>query len=101
MSDNAGVMSTEERLIYMADQIARNLATLGGDRAVAAVADHLASFWDPRMKAQIIAIAQQQPQRLSEMAREAVALLAQGAPAHQTRATQFNAVDEAGHSDAG
>lgn len=44
-----------ERLIYMANQIARNFAVQGEDEAVAATADHLAKFWDPRMKAQIFA----------------------------------------------
>ena len=87
------------RLRYMADQIARNFAAIGHDNAVAATADHLVRFWDPRMKAAIVA---DDPQALSPIARGAVALLARGAaPAPQTRATEFNAVDESGHSDAG
>jgi formate dehydrogenase subunit delta len=101
MSDDTQIMSTTDRLVYMAHQIARNLATLGEARAVTAVAGHLASFWDPRMKAQIIAIAHDQPERLSPMVAAAVALLAKGAPARQTGTTQFNAVNEAGHCDAG
>lgn len=44
-----------ERLRYMADQIARNFAVLGETEAIAATADHIAKFWDPRMKAQILA----------------------------------------------
>ena len=44
-----------ERLRYMADQIARNFAVLGENEAIAATADHIAKFWDPRMKAQILA----------------------------------------------
>jgi len=43
------------RLRYMADQIAKNFAVLGEKQAVAATADHLARFWDPRMRAQILA----------------------------------------------
>ncbi len=43
-----------ERLRYMADQIARNFAALGEDEAVAATADHISSFWDPRMRAQLL-----------------------------------------------
>ena len=44
-------MTSEERLIHMANQIATNLAT---DAApVAAVADHIQTFWDPRMKRMI------------------------------------------------
>ncbi|MDG2004198.1 MAG: formate dehydrogenase subunit delta [Novosphingobium sp.] len=44
-----------ERLRYKADQIARNFAALGEAEAIAATADHIAKFWDPRMKAQILA----------------------------------------------
>jgi len=44
-----------ERLVYMANQIARNFAVQGEDEAVAATADHIDKFWDPRMKAQIFA----------------------------------------------
>jgi formate dehydrogenase subunit delta len=42
-------------LRYMADQIARNFATLSEAEAIAATADHITKFWDPRMRAQIIA----------------------------------------------
>lgn len=44
-----------ERLRYMADQIARNFLVLGEQQAAAATADHIAKFWDPRMKAQLLA----------------------------------------------
>jgi formate dehydrogenase subunit delta len=43
------------RLRYKADQVARNFAALGEEAAIAATADHLAKFWDARMKAQILA----------------------------------------------
>ena len=43
------------RLAYMADQIARNFAAQGEDAAIAATADHIRLFWDPRMKAQLLA----------------------------------------------
>jgi formate dehydrogenase subunit delta len=46
-------MNTVERLVYMANQIATNLAT--DDTPVAAVADHIQQFWDPRMKRLIFA----------------------------------------------
>lgn len=41
-------MNTVERLVYMANQIAANLAT--DEDPVAAVANHIRQFWDPRMK---------------------------------------------------
>ncbi|MDE8652382.1 formate dehydrogenase subunit delta [Novosphingobium album (ex Liu et al. 2023)] len=46
---------TPERLRYMADQIARNFAAQGEDRAIAATAEHIRLYWDPRMKARIMA----------------------------------------------
>lgn len=48
--------STREHLIYMAGQILRNFAAGGDDAAVAAAAEHLRLYWDPRMKAQAIAM---------------------------------------------
>jgi formate dehydrogenase subunit delta len=44
-----------ERLRYMANQIARNFAAQGEEAAIAAAAQHLRDFWDPRMKAEILA----------------------------------------------
>ena len=44
-----------ERLASMADQIARNFAVQGEDQAVAATAEHIRLYWDPRMKAQLLA----------------------------------------------
>ena len=43
------------QLIYMANQIARNLAAQGEAVAVAQTAQHIRDFWDPRMKAAILA----------------------------------------------
>ncbi len=42
-----------QRLAYMANQIARNFAVEGDTAAIAATADHIRLFWDPRMKAAI------------------------------------------------
>ena len=42
-------------LIRMANDIARNLAVQGDDAAIAATAQHIRDFWDPRMKAAILA----------------------------------------------
>ncbi|MEQ1547231.1 MAG: formate dehydrogenase subunit delta [Chakrabartia sp.] len=41
-------MNTVERLVYMANQIATNLAT--DENPVGAIAEHIQLFWDPRMK---------------------------------------------------
>ena len=96
------MMSNLERLVYMVNQIARNFEALGHDTAAKATADHIASFWDPRMKAQIFAYLEDGGPALSATGRVAIEHLHdKGAPASQTRATEFNAVDEAGHADAG
>ena len=96
------MMSNLERLVYMANQIARNFEALGHAAATTATADHIASFWDPRMKAQIFAYLRDGGAGLSATCRAAIEELRDGrAPASQSRATEFNAEDEAGHADAG
>jgi formate dehydrogenase subunit delta len=91
--------STIETLRRMANDIARNLAAMGGDEAVLATADHIDKFWDPRMKAAIFA---DDLSGLSDIARGAIEHLATGAhPVSQTRGTEFNSAHEVGHSDAG
>jgi formate dehydrogenase subunit delta len=42
-----------EKLVYMANQIGKFFAHQGEPRAVESIADHLARFWDPRMRAAI------------------------------------------------
>jgi formate dehydrogenase subunit delta len=44
-----------EHLTYMANQIAKNLASQGEAAAVALTHQHLKDYWDPRMKAGILA----------------------------------------------
>ncbi|MBC2778574.1 formate dehydrogenase subunit delta [Parasphingopyxis marina] len=95
-------MNSLEHLVYMANQIARNFATMNDVDASAAVADHIASFWDPRMKQMIFDYLDDDGQELSPVAHSAIVQLqSKGAPPPQTRATEFNAVDEGGRSDAG
>jgi formate dehydrogenase subunit delta len=48
------MMGNDERLVYMANQIARNFAAMGKG-AEEATADHIAKFWDPRMRSRILA----------------------------------------------
>jgi len=43
-----------EKLVYMANQIAKFFAPQPEPDAVAAIADHLLKFWDPRMRAAIV-----------------------------------------------
>jgi len=87
------MMTPHERLVYMANQIARNLAAQGEAAAVLATADHIAAFWDPRMKAEIFASSA----GLEPIADRAIALLrTRGAPPPQTAATAFQGGSDAG-----
>ncbi|HZU65518.1 MAG TPA: formate dehydrogenase subunit delta [Novosphingobium sp.] len=61
-----------ETLIRMANQIAANLAAQGEAVAIAETAQHIRDFWDPRMKAGILAA---DHAALSPIARAAVAQL--------------------------
>jgi formate dehydrogenase subunit delta len=44
-----------DKLVYMANQIGRFFSHRGEEKAVAGIADHLAKFWDPRMRSAIFA----------------------------------------------
>ncbi len=68
--------STPERLAYMANQIARNLAH--EPDTVAAVARHIHDFWSPRMIAQALALG---GAGLDPAARDALARIAANAAA--------------------
>lgn len=48
-------MKQQAHLVHMANQIARNLAIMGDVEAATATADHIRAYWDPRMKAAILA----------------------------------------------
>jgi formate dehydrogenase subunit delta len=44
-----------EKLVMMANQIAKAFASHGEARAVPQIADHIRQFWDPRMRGAIAA----------------------------------------------
>ena len=44
-----------DKLVMMANQIARFFAAQGEARAVPQIADHIEKFWDPRMRKGILA----------------------------------------------
>lgn len=94
-------MSTLDKLIYMANQIAREFAGQRPREAADATWDHLWHFWDPRMRQMILAHLDAGGEGLSDIARAAVARLAAPVePEPQTEATEFNQVGE-GASGAG
>ena len=47
-----------DKLIYMANQIATFFASKPAAEAAEGVAQHINDFWDPRMRAQMLQIAQ-------------------------------------------
>ncbi len=88
-----------DTLIRFANQIARNFVAIGHDKAVLATADHIESFWDPRMKD---AIFSGDRSRLDPIAAEAIEhLIEYGHPGPQTRATDFSRHGGLHNSDAG
>ncbi|MEG3123364.1 formate dehydrogenase subunit delta [Sphingomonas sp. GB1N7] len=90
-------MSTEDRLVYMVNQIARNFAIGGAQHAAEATADHIASFWDPRMKEQILLRSRMPGNGLDSIGAEAIALL----PIAPSLSPVSAATDFTGGSDAG
>ncbi len=65
-----------ERLVEMINDIAANQVA-DPDHAVEVIAQHLQRFWDPRMRAQIIAHAAQGGVGMASEARAAVGRLGQ------------------------
>jgi len=59
-------------MVHMANQIAQFFASYPHDEAVAGVTDHFKSFWEPRMRKQIIEYVGEGGQGLHELALEAV-----------------------------
>jgi formate dehydrogenase subunit delta len=93
------MMSPVDRLAYMVNQIARNLAAKGPEEAALAVADHIAAFWDPHMKRRLLDMDET---KLAPIAVRAVHLLSsRGAPVPQSAATSFGSGSAGGGSDAG
>jgi formate dehydrogenase subunit delta len=78
--------STSDKLVYMANQIARFFESQGRDKAVAGTADHIKKFWDPRMRAQIVAHIKAGGAGLDPVARTAIEQLPEVKPSPSTAA---------------
>lgn len=70
---------TRESVIRMANDIARNLASHGEEKAIAETAQHIRLFWDPRMKTAAFELLAEPDCGFSRSARAALSLLAQEA----------------------
>lgn len=70
-----------DKLVYMANQIGRFFVSQGADVAVAGIAAHIADFWDPRMRAAILAHLDAGGAGLDPLVRQAIERLRERAPA--------------------
>ena len=95
--------ATLDKLVYMANQIAREFRNQLRSEAAQATYDHLWHFWDPRMREMIIAHLERGGEDLDETARDAIQRLAasRSEPRPVTQATQFSGVGDSEMSDAG
>ncbi len=64
-----------DKLVHMANQIARAFAVEGEAKAVVATADHLKLFWDPRMRREILVHLEAGGEGLDGVTRLALGLL--------------------------
>ena len=67
-----------DKLVYMANQIGKFFAHQNEEQAIAGIADHLAKFWDPRMRKAIIAHLESGGEGLEPLVLKAVASLERG-----------------------
>jgi formate dehydrogenase subunit delta len=72
---------TPEKLVHKANLIARFFVAQPRADAVAGTLDHIKKFWDPRMRAQMLAFLEDGGQGLEPVAREAFDQLALEKPA--------------------
>jgi formate dehydrogenase subunit delta len=70
-----------DKLVYMANQIARFFAVQPGQAAAQRTADHLVSFWAPPMREAIVSHLDAGGAGLAPTAKAAVELLARRTPA--------------------
>jgi formate dehydrogenase subunit delta len=64
-----------DKLVYMANQIGEFFTSQGADKAVSGTADHIQKFWDPRMRAAILAHLDTGGANLDPIVREAIGKL--------------------------
>jgi formate dehydrogenase subunit delta len=68
-------MNPDEKLAYMANQIAKFFAPQGEDRAARGVADHIAKFWGPEMRRDFLTAAAKDTSGLHPAVKAALPLL--------------------------
>ena len=77
---------TLDKLVYMANQIGKFFVSENKATSVPAITDHIGKFWDPHMRAEIVAHAREGGAGLDPPVKEAVlALKAPAVPAAAPR----------------
>jgi formate dehydrogenase subunit delta len=61
-----------DKLVYMANQIGKFFTSQGEETAVPLITDHLVKFWDPRMRAAILAHLAEGGSGLDPLVRKAI-----------------------------
>jgi len=84
--EEAHAMSTKEKLVYMANQIAAFFESMPHDEAAAGVAKHINDFWDPRMRRQFFQILDDGGAGLKPLVLDAAAKVRRPAPAEKAGA---------------
>ena len=70
-----------DKLAYMANQIANFFRTRPHEEALAGIADHISSFWEPRMRAQFFELLKTDEDKFDPLVREAGARVRPVSPA--------------------
>lgn len=73
MSPEHSTRTGKDKLIYMANQIAKFFEAMPRDEAVEGVAKHINDFWEPRMRRQFFEVVDAGSEGLSPLVREATA----------------------------
>lgn len=73
MSHDEATRKTEQKLVYMANQIATFFEAMPPEEAATGVADHLNKFWEPRMRRQLFEIIDRGGDGLKPLVLEAAA----------------------------
>lgn len=84
-----------DKLVYMANQIEKFFKANGHDRAVAAIADHIAKYWEPRMRRHIYAHLDAGGKGLDPLTKEGLEALRAKDPVAKETGSDPDVVDQA------
>ncbi|MIL09545.1 formate dehydrogenase [Salmonella enterica subsp. enterica] len=78
--DDDHAMSTDDKLIYMANQIATFFVSQPRDEQAVGVAGHINDFWDPRMRRRFFELVDERSRDLAPLVVEALPRIRKPAP---------------------